>query len=123
MSRFLFNFFFLLPCFCVAQGLPKLVIRNVKANVEVNGVIIKQDKHNIGYVKLLEPYNAGKPATVYQVCLPNGTIIATAFSFGKGGHEWMVTILNDPEITFNVSSKMGSDIKDIATALVKKGYL
>ncbi|MCX6190279.1 MAG: hypothetical protein NTW54_11915 [Bacteroidetes bacterium] len=123
MLRILFSLLLFIPGFCFSQTIPKLILRNVKAPVEVNGVIIKQDHHNIGFVKLLEPYNGGKPATVYQVCLPNGLVIATAFSFGKGSHEWMVTILDNPEITFKVSSKAGADVKDIALILIQNGYL
>lgn len=112
-----------IPLLTPAQTANQLIQRNTKAPIEVSGVIIRQDRHNIGYVKLLEQYNAGKPATVYQVFLPNGIQIATAFSFGRGKHDWMVTPLEHPEITYSIDSKAGSDIKDIATILIKNGYL
>lgn len=116
-------FLSLLPLLLPAQTANKLIQRNTKAPIEISGVIIRQDRHNVGYVKLLEQYNAGKPATVYQVFLPNGVQVATAFSFGRGNHDWMVTPLEHPEITYAVDSKAGSDIKDIATILIKNGYL
>lgn len=116
-------FLFFIPMLMSAQTANKLIQRNTKAPIEVSGIIIKQDRHNIGYVKLLEQYNGGKPATVYQVFLPNGIQIATAFSFGRGKHDWMVTPLEHPEITYSVDSKAGSDIKDIVTILIKNGYL
>ncbi len=123
MFRIFFICFIGITSFCFSQTTPVPVVRNTKAPIEINGVIIKQDKRNIGYVKLLEQYNNGKPATVYQVFLPNGTMIATAFSFGKGNNQWMVTILKDPSITYDVNSKTGSDVKDIASVLIKNGYL
>lgn len=116
-------FLFVIPLLTSAQTTNQLIQRNTKAPIEVSGVIIKQDRHNVGYVKLLEQYNAGKPATVYQVFLPNGIQVATAFSFGRGKHDWMVTPLEHPEITYSIDSKAGSDIKDIATVLIKNGYL
>jgi hypothetical protein len=117
-------FVFLIPGICCAQQTaPKIITRNTKAPIIINGIIIKQDKRNIGYVRLLEQFNDGRPVRVYQVFILNGTQIATAFSFGKTSHEWMVTILNSPEITFQVSSKEGSDIRDIAAILISHGYL
>ena len=119
----IFLLFSLFPLLMLAQTSNKLIQRNTKAPIEISGVIIRQDRHNIGYVKLLEQYNAGKPATVYQVFLPNGVQVATAFSFGRGKHDWMVTPLEHPEITYSIDSKAGYDVKDIATILIKNGYL
>ncbi len=117
-------FFILLSACCFAQQPAiKIIVRNTKAPIEVNGLIIKQDKRNIGYVRFFEEFNDGKPARVYQVFILNGTLVATGFSFGKNSHEWMVTLLSNPAITFEVSSKEGSDIRDIATILVSHGYL
>ena len=123
-STIILFFLLLIPGFCIAQQTGvKLIVRNTNAPILVNGEIIKQDKRNIGYVRLLEKFNDGKPARVYQVFALNGTQIATGFSFGKSSHDWMVTLLSNPEITFEIKSKEGSDIRDIAEILIKNGYL
>jgi len=123
MSRIFLLCLILLPAFSFAQTLPKRVARNFNAPIEVRGNIIRQDKRNIGFVRLLEQNNNGKPANVYQVLLPNGTQIAAAFSYGKGSHDWIISILNEPDVTFMVDSKAGSDVLDIAKILIKNGYL
>ncbi len=119
-----FCIFFLIPLFANAQsGGPKIINRNTGAPIEINGNIIRQDKHNIGYVRLLQQFNNGKPVRVYEVFSINGTQIASSFSFGKNGHEWMVNLISDPAVNFDVNSKEGSDIHDIAAALISRGYL
>jgi hypothetical protein len=123
----LISFYFILffiPLFVHAQTVsPKIINRNTGAPIEINGNIIRQDKHNIGYVRLLQQFNNGKPVRVYEVFSINGTQIASSFSFGKNGHEWMVSLISDPAINFDVNSKEGSDVRDIAAALISHGYL
>jgi hypothetical protein len=122
MPRFLL-FLLFIPGLLNAQSAPSLVKRNTKAPVEVTGVIIKQDRKTIGFVRLLQQFNNGKPATVYQCFLPNGTQVATAFAYGKDSHDWLISISGDPDISFNVTSRAGADVKDIADVLIRNGYL
>jgi len=123
MFRPVFLVTMLATLYSFSQEGPKLITRNKKKPVEINGMIIRQDNKNIGFIKLLEQYNNGRPATVYQVFLPNGSQIATAFAYGKRSHQWMVTILEDPSVSFDVDSKQNYDKRDIAEILIKNGYL
>ncbi len=123
MFRIFFFCFFLVHLSAFAQDSLKIVTRNTKAPIEVNGALIRQDKRNIGFVRFLEPYNSGEPTRVCQIFIPNGTQVATAFAYGKASHEWVIMMLKNPDITFEVTSKEGSDAKDIATVLIKNGYL